>query len=143
MTARHASIADLDECLRMGRAFTKAAGLEADDESMATTLLKLIEDGGLFVAGDPIVGMAGALVYQNYFNLNTLAAQEVFWWVDPNARRHGTGIELLLEVESWAKAKGAKTLTMVALDALDVERVAGMYMSAGYKPQERNFVRSL
>lgn len=143
MSARQATTADLDECLRMGRAFAREAGLEGNDESIATTLLKLVEDGGLFVYGDPIVGMAAAIVYPNYFNLDTRAAQELFWWVDPSARRAGVGVELLLALERWATERGAKTLTMVALDKLDAERVAGMYMNAGYRPLERSFVRSL
>lgn len=143
MSARQATLADLDECLRMGRAFAAAAGVSGNDESMATTLIKLIEDGGLFVVGEPLVGMAAAIVYPNYFNLEQLAAQELFWWVDPGARRNGAGVELLRAIETWAKAKGAKTLTMVALDALDGERVTGMYMNAGYQPLERSFVRKL
>lgn len=143
MTVRQATPADLEECLRMGRAFTKAAGLEADDESMATTLLDLIEGGGLFVAGSPVVGMAAVLVYQAYFKREHKVAQELFWWVDPQARKAGVGIELLVALEAWAKSQGARELMMIALDSMDAERVAGMYMNAGYLPRERSFVRAL
>lgn len=143
MNARAAQFADLDECLRMGREFTRAAGVDSDDESMAATLLNRIEAGGLFVVGEPIVGMAAILVYPNYYRLADLAAQEMFWWVDPAARRNGAGVALFDCIRREAKAQGAKSLTMVALDGLDGERIAGMYMNAGFVPRERSFVRSL
>jgi GNAT superfamily N-acetyltransferase len=143
VTARHATEYDLLECLRMGRAFAKAAGLDADDISMIDTLRQLMEADGLFVVGHPAHGMAGVLVYQNYFRRNTKTAQEMFWWVDVEARGTGAGRKLLEAIEVWAKEKGAQTLTMIALDDVDGERVAGMYKAAGYRPLERNFVKVL
>jgi GNAT superfamily N-acetyltransferase len=127
----------------MGHEFTKAAGVESDDDSIYATLLNRIEAGGLFVVGQPVVGMAAVLVYPNYYKLADLAAQEMFWWVDPSARRNGAGWALFAAIKEWAKEQGAKTLTMVSLDALDGEKVAGMYMSDGFKPLERSFVRHL
>lgn len=143
MTARLATEHDLLECLRMGRDFAKAAGVPADDVSMADTLKDLIGARSLFVVGHPSHGMAGVLVYQNYFNRSRKAAQELFWWVDPEARRLGAGRALLVTIEAWAKEQGADTLTMIALDDVDGERVAQMYKGAGYKPLERNFVKVL
>ena len=143
MTARLATVADLDECMRMGSAFAKAAGVESDVESIATTLLGLMESNGLFVVGAPAFAMAALLVYPNYFKRDQLMAQEMFWWVDPRSRNAGVGAQLLEILKDTAKARGARKLMMVALDSLDGERVAGMYMSAGFKPLERNFVRDL
>lgn len=143
MSARHAESSDIFECLRMGRAFAKAAGLEADDLSIVDTLRSLMEADSLFVTGYPAHGMAGVLVYQNYFKRDQRIAQEMFWWVDPEARGLGAGRKLLETIEAWAKEQGAQKLTMVALDDVDGERVAGMYKAAGYRPLERNFVKVL
>jgi GNAT superfamily N-acetyltransferase len=143
LSARHATENDLLECLRMGRAFAKAAGLDADDVSMAETLTQLMAADGLFVTGYPAHGMAGVLVYRNYFRRSQTVAQEMFWWVDPEARGTGAGRKLLETIEAWAKEQGAHSLTMVALDDVDGEKVAGMYKAAGYRPLERNFVKAL
>jgi GNAT superfamily N-acetyltransferase len=125
----------------MGRAFAKAAGMDADDLSIIDTLRALMDSDSLFVAGHPAHGMAGVLVYPNYFKRDTKVAQEMFWWVDPEARGLGAGRKLLETIEAWAKEQGAHKLTMVALDDVDGERVAAMYKTAGYRPLERNFVK--
>lgn len=127
----------------MGRAFAKAAGMPATDDSMLLTLSNLIEGGGLFVVGDPVYGMAAAIAYPQYFNTSRVAAQELFWWVDENARGSGAGRELMRALESWARDKGADTMMMVALDDLNGDAVAKMYANSGYKPLERNFVKAL
>lgn len=143
MTARHATENDLFDCLRMGREFAKAAQMNADDLSIIDTLRALMQADSLFVTGHPAHGMAGVLVYPNYFKRDTKVAQEMFWWVDPDARGLGAGRKLLEAIEAWAKEQGAHTLTMVALDDVDGERVAGMYKAAGYRPLERNFAKVL
>lgn len=140
---RRATRDDLPECLRMAREFSRAAGLPADDDSMHQTLETLLEAGGLFVTGEPLHGMAGVLVYQAYYNRARTVAQELFWWVDPAARKVGAGRALLAGIESHAKAEGAEALTMICLDDLDGERVAAFYRSEGYRPLERNFMKVL
>lgn len=143
MKARPATIEDLPECLRMGRAFAHAAKLDADDESLIGTLHLLLREGALFVTGDPVNGMVGGLAYPAYYNRSLCSAQELFWFVDPNARRSGAGQALFDALQEWAREKGAHTLTMVTLDDLDGERVADFYCSRGYRPLERNFMKVL
>lgn len=143
MTARKATEADLAVCLRMGREFTQAAGLDANEASMEWTLRTLMQGGGLFVIGEPVHGMAAGLIYDNYFNRSKKAAQELFWWIDPAHRANGAGGELMAALEAWAKEGGAATMTMVALDALDGERVSKMYARAGYVPLEHSHMKVL
>lgn len=140
---RTATDDDLPDCLRMAREFCKAAGLPGDDGSMLATLRTLMDAGGLFVTGSPVHGMAGVLVYPAYFNTSRIAAQELFWWVDPDARRSGAGRALLGAIEAYARQAGAHTLTMICLDDVDGDRVAAFYRSEGYRPLERNFVKVL
>jgi GNAT superfamily N-acetyltransferase len=140
---RLATEGDLPEIIRMGLAFVGAAGLSGDRDSIEETAKLLIQGGGLFIAGDPPCGMAGVLIYDKYFDRTRKAAQELFWWVDPNARKTGVGKRLLSEIESWARENGADTLTMIALDALDGDAVSEMYKAAGYKPLERNYMKVL
>ena len=141
MTTRLATPDDMPELLRMGRSFAKAAGLDAEDESMATTLTLLMDAGGLFVTGEPIHGMAAGLLFPQYFRRSQIVAQELFWWVDPEARRSGAGRDLLAGMEAWARAGGAESLTMVALADLDGESIGRFYSSHGYTPLERHYVK--
>jgi len=142
---RPATPEDMPELLRMGRAFFAATafgeiGFE-EDEARATLTL-LAERGILLVAEqNGLCGMAGALVFPFYFNLSHLTAQELFWWVDPRARQSGQGAELLAALEAAARARGAKSLTMIALDEIDGPRVAELYRRNGYAPSERNFIK--
>lgn len=140
---RRATQEDIPACLRMLRDFGKAASLDCDDESLLATLRALLGSGGLYVTGEPVHGMAGVMLYPQFFNTAHLAAQEMFWWVDPQARRAGAGRALLGALEGYARENGARTLTMICLDDLDGDRVAAFYRSEGYRPLERNFMKVL
>lgn len=134
---------DMPSLLRMAGEFSKVAGLDMDSGSVEHTLSLLMESGGLFVTGEPVHGMAGGLIYQNYFNRSRMAASELFWWVDPEHRKGGAGRDLLDGLEGWAKANGADTLTMVALDVSDGGSIGRFYEANGYKPLERHYAKVL
>ena len=87
--------------------------------------------------------MAAALAYPAYFNAGHIQAQELFWWVDEEARSSGAGRALLEALEGWARAVGAHSLTMISLAALDGERVAKLYERAGYRRSELTFIKRL
>mgnify|MGYP000894854066 CR=1 len=139
---REATLADMPELVRMGRAFHAAAKLdiEFDDSTFRDLCAQLIEaDGALLLIDDG--AMLAALCFPIYFNASALVAQELFWWVDPDKR--GAGIRLLQRAEQWAKEKGAVTLQMIALDELSGESVGRLYERRGYRPLERSYVRNL
>jgi GNAT superfamily N-acetyltransferase len=140
---RLATESDMPALLRMGAEFANAAGLSATDESMEFTLRALMDSGGLFVTGEPVCGMAAGLLFDQYFNRSVRAAQELFWWVDTDARRSGAGRDLLDGMEAWARTNGAQSLTMVTLQALDAESIGRFYESNGYKPLEHNYMKVL
>lgn len=142
---REAEEHDIPMLLKMGARFHEASGfieMPFDAASLEGTLRSLIEsEDGVVLIGDG--GMAGVLVYPCYFNHTQRQAQELFWWVDQDKRSTGLGRALLEGVEAWAKERGASTLTMICLDALDGERVSSLYRRAGYRPSERNFLKRL
>lgn len=146
---RHATKDDIPACLELGRLFFEASGYAAETEydpaTTAATFTHLITspDGLLLVAEKEsgLVGMAGALAYPHYFNAESKAAQELFWWVQPEARGGLTGVRLLQGIESWARDQGCRTLTMICL-TIDspAERV---YQRTGYRASERNYIKRL
>lgn len=148
MNIRSAVMADLSALLEMGKRFFEASGYadiaRYDAQSFATTLIKAMEseDSVILVAKkDKPVGMAGALVYPFYFDFNHRTAQELFWWVDPEHR--GIGSQLFDAMIEAVRMKGAQSLSMIALEALEPEKVGAFYMKRGFRPSERSYIRSL
>jgi GNAT superfamily N-acetyltransferase len=148
-TLREATYLDLDELLRMGRAFHAVTGVAdivpLDEATLERTFVNLIEGemACLIVCETPegLCGAVGALVHPHYMNSEHLTGQELFWWVD-EGHRDGTGQALFDALEHWVKGVGASTFCMITLEALDPERVAAMYRRRGYRPAERNFIKA-
>ena len=141
---RTASEIDLPALLEMGARFFAASGYGGitsfDRGTFRSTLNSLMRDGVLLVAAKHfgIVGMAGAVVYPFYFNAGHTTAQEMFWWVDEEHR--GIGSKLFDAMVQAVKDRGAKSLSMIALDALQPEKVGAFYERKGFRPSERSFI---
>lgn len=143
---RPAQPSDVDACLDMCRRFYDESGVTEQgysDDAMRQTLAHLIasDDAALFVVDRAgLVGMAAAVAYPSYFN-GTKAAQELFWWVRPEARGGVIGVRLLHALEAWAKERGCVSLTMVCLPIdSPAEQV---YQRSGYRPSERSYMKRL
>jgi hypothetical protein len=145
---RPATYMDVPDLLAMGRRFFDASGY-ADitsfhPESFQVTLENLLgSDNGLVLVAvkEKPVGMAAALLYPYFFNVDHKTAQEVFFWMDKEHR--GIGAQLLDALIVGAKARGARSLSMIALESMAPDVVGGMYQRRGFRPSERSFIRSL
>lgn len=141
---REATEKDISEILRMGKLFFNANrwpdGVEFNRESASEMAHRLIEneDGVIFIGGG---GMIAGLVFPYYFT-GELAGQELFWWVDPS-NRGSLGLRLISMLEDWARLKGAKHFSMIALDALSPEKISKVYERRGYLAMEHHFMRAL
>lgn len=131
----------------MGKAFHSVTGvadlIPLDELTLERTFAQLMEHGCLLVidGGDGLAGATGALLHPHYFNSAHLTGQELFWWVDPEHR--GQGNALFDALENWVREQGAKSFTMIALEALDPERVGMIYRRRGYRPVEHSYVRAM
>lgn len=147
---RAAVPADMEELLRMARAFHAAGSLpcfpELDEASFHSFVGRLAGSGDsvLLVAERKggLCGMAAAIAYPVWWNSMHATGQEVFWWVDPEARGGGAGVALLDALEAWARGIGLTTFSMVALDKLD-PRVGALYRARGYAPQETVYTKGV
>jgi GNAT superfamily N-acetyltransferase len=87
------------------------------------------DDGVMFVAvdGERFVGLAGG-----YPEDDPGAVHLVSMWVDPTARRSGTGRALVESVVAWAGERGADVVNLWATDAN--EPALALYRSCGFAP---------
>jgi GNAT superfamily N-acetyltransferase len=148
-TLREATYLDLDELLRMGRAFHAVTGVAdivpLDEASLERTFIQLIDNDMaclIVCEGETgLCGAVGALVHPHYMNSAHLTGQELFWWVD-EGHRNGIGSALFDALEHWVRGVGASTFTMITLEALEPERVAALYRRHGYRPAERSYIKA-
>lgn len=138
---RAATPEDIPALVEMGREFFSLTGLpvEYDPQSVTNMLTNLMNGGAVFVADD-LSGAIGGLVYPYYFNVNVLAGNEMFWWVNPVSR--GTvGIRLMDALEAWAYDKGATVFQMTCLEGYKPHEIGAFYERRGYEKTEINYTR--
>lgn len=147
---RLARYGDIPELVAMGHRFFNESGYdditECDSETLVTLFNGMIEsDTGyiLVVDDDGLQGMAGALLFPFFFNQNHLAGQELFWFINPEYRGKDAGKKLLEGLEIEAKARGAQSFIMMALQKLNPGFVGKIYESHGYRRSENNYIRRL
>jgi len=93
---------------------------------------------GIFVVAqqdDRLVGIMGAHVVPFVFNLSYTVCVEAIWWVVPEFRKTGLGVEMIHRVDKLRKLRNCKTFQMM--------RVAGtnpalddLLIGLGFKPSE-------
>lgn len=137
---RCATKEDYPALILMAERFCAAACVEFDRDSCLATLdqilssdmcVAFIDDGAM------LIGMA----YPCYFNRTKILAQELCWWVDESRRGSTVGVRMLDSFERWAEEKGASEIHMIALAAIDPDRVANIYKRRGYEAMEYTFSR--
>jgi GNAT superfamily N-acetyltransferase len=142
---------DLQSCLDMTARFHAASPISNvapfDRDGMAVTLREMMMNprAGVWLAlldGAP-VGIAGALLYPLYFNPAYEVAQELFWWLNPEARGSGAGEKLFQNVQTWAKDKGASAVFMIALADSRVGKMDRFYKRAGFQPMEHTYMKGV
>lgn len=140
---RQAEPDDLDDLIRMARAFHAAscyaATVQMDPRSFAETVAGMATGGGVVLVAERFgkaCGMAAAITYPHWFNKDHLSGQEVFWWVDPEARGTRAGFMLMKGLEQWAREAGCKTFHMASTANLAPEKLAKVYERMGYRPQD-------
>jgi len=148
---RAAALNDLPACLDMTARFHAASPIADvapfDRDGMAATLREMLVNprAGVWLAlvNDAPVGIAGALLYPLYFNPAYEVAQELFWWLNPDARGSGAGEKLFQTLQTWAKDNGASAVFMIALADNRVDKMDSFYKRAGFQPMERTYMKEV
>ena len=137
---KHATHADVEQCLSCAVNFSKHYGLELDLESTLTTFHHLVDNGVFIIAENntQVIGIAGAVVTPNPWNYKKLIYQELFWWVEPEYRHTSTGIKLLKLLESKAPKNSIVSLSILP----DTNIKETTLNKLGYFAKEQAYVRS-
>ena len=142
---RLATKKDMPQILRMGESFFNASGYSDittfNKEDTETLVEVLIEKETLLTDGKSAI--LGFLVFPVFMNTSCIVAQELFWWVDEDARSSGVGIKILKSAEAEAKKQGATTMMMLSIKDLDGEKINKLYERLGYSEREQTFMRLL
>lgn len=104
------------------------------------------EDVAVIVAEDEegsILGTTAGLKSPLWLAPSSSVGVELFWYVYPKHRTTTAGKKLFSALESWAVEAGCDSLSMIALEHLQADRVARIYQLKGYEPIERAFIKRL
>ena len=151
MIVRRATAADLPEYVVLGRRFHAASPVSTaipfDPEGFGIFYLNALQnpDAGLWLAEQDgkMIGGAGAIIYPMFFSPSNFVVQELWWWLEPEARGTGAGKMMYQAIEDWAVENEAKAMFMLALEDTNVSKMANLYARKGYKPMERTFIKEV
>lgn len=101
------------------------------------------QDKAIFVAQQEgqLIGVIGAIKSKAYFGPQHIA-HELFWWVEPHARKGRTALRLLQTLQQWATDSGCAALSMVDI-ALMQSVAPDLYQRLGFELAERTWMKSL
>ena len=151
MIVRNAIAEDLPRYLPLGQAFHAASPMHSalpfDVEGFSDFFLQAVQNPnlGVWLAEDNgvVIGITGALLYPMYFSPTSMVVQELWWWLAPEARGKGAGQALFNVIESWATAKNATAIFMVALEDANAEKMAQIYTRKGFRLMERTYMKEV
>lgn len=141
---REATIEDVDELVRMSRAFFEAnnwpANVNYSEDSIRETIHQLIRSDNAVIFMEK-GGMIAGLVFPFYFT-GEMAGQELCWWVDPDKRNSTLGLRLLNKLEEWASGR-CKHFSMICLEAIEPEKMKRLYEKRNYRLMEHHYMKEL
>lgn len=134
---REATLSDIPAMLEIGERFSAKAKLAEhvgyDATDMEATFRAMIENENyvIFVNEGGLIGGAKA---PHPFNYSHWIAQEMFWWAERD------GLKLLHAFEEWAR-EHCHSIRMIAVEAIQPERVGRIYERQGYVPLEHGYIK--
>jgi RimJ/RimL family protein N-acetyltransferase len=139
MSIRVANLEDLPRILELGELLHKEgprwSRLTFSREKAEAFMRMLLTDsrGVIFVAerdGMVIGGIAGFA--EPHWSSNDTVAQEVSFFMAPEARGSMAATRLICALRAWGDIRGAKWLQAGTSTGLDPERTAGLYERLGF-----------
>lgn len=144
MIIREATLADMDDIMRMSEEFYAKTSYPAwapFDALSVETLARLLIDIGIVLVAEAegrTFGMIATIVGPHEFNHAKTVAGEVVWWVDEDMRHTGAGPTLLRAVKPLAKNAGCSAIRMMVL-ANSPPAAIKLYEHEGYVHTESTY----
>jgi len=145
---RAATLSDVPQMVVNAEAFMKEtpfSDIPFEPLSTAAMLTECVEAGLCFVADQDglHIGGIGAVHSVLPLNNNIEVAVERFWWIVPDDRARGVGVQLLTALRDAAKSIGCDRLIMVALVNDNLPLVEKSYLRFGLQAAERTYMMRL
>lgn len=156
---RPAVLGDMDELLRLGRAFYEGSCMMKfcgfDEGSLRRSIEWLIaqqEPGNtLLLVSDHVPdrleagvkplaklgGMLAIMAFPGYFDNASRMVQELFWWAED-----GNGLKLIEQAKVWVAATGGGAM-MIAETGPGNVRNSRVYERMGFEPVERLYMQNV
>lgn len=144
---RKATDADAQRIVEMGKRSLEIGPYKdeiGDNTEVTLRLFKLLLDNPqaeilVLDAGDgQAVGLFAMLLFPHYFS-GEKTAQELMWYVEPEHRAGGAGLQLLRQAEEMARGTGATRFQLTA----PTEALGSLYKRCGYHQIEVGYQRKL
>lgn len=148
MMIRIATHSDIDSIIPLLTCFVNGTGYPVpfDEDSARNSLESYIDcDNKVVIVCDtpPIVGVILGFVSPLAFNEHIKVAQEIGWYINPDARSNECGSQLLRSFEEWASQHNAVLVHMVTIVGPHRKRLSRFYKKSGYRPLEYAFIKEL
>jgi len=146
MMIRAATIADAPRLIEMAKAFLLQTRygdtLRTNPDALEALVGQVLELGYIAVADvdGRLEGMLAVVELTNPISGDPYA-DELVWWVEPDARSRSIGPKLLYSAERWAHGRGLPLIKMVA--PVGALAVAQFYRRRGYEPVETSYMKRL
>lgn len=149
MNIKRATINDFFSIEKMSRAFYEESGLgklygvDIDEDSMIQFLVSFLSEDNKVVFFCEDKGLIMGVLLPWFFNTNVLMAQEMAWYVSPDARKSTLAGRLYKAFEKWAADNQAKIFVMGSLPGLNGKRVDNFYVRKGMANTENVYGKKL
>jgi GNAT superfamily N-acetyltransferase len=148
---RDATANDLARYVDLAQEFHDASPMHGvapfEPEGYSVFFLNAIDnpDIGIWLAelNGAVIGIAGALIYPLYFSPTKKVAQELWWWLTPQARGTGAGGAMFKKIKEWSAQNNATAIFMIALEDERAGKMEKLYRRAGFRPLERTFIKEV
>lgn len=150
VTVRPARADDISWCVETGKRFHAAtvygSVAQFDDGDVRLRVARMIagwQDSVVYIAeeGGERVGTIGAVLNSPWFNLRSRFAQELFWWVVPEARKSKAGPMLLDALERWWPTR-AQGLLMLRTPNIEPKVMDRLYRIKGFRPWDGYYMKT-
>jgi len=144
---RKATEEDLPIILNMCRTFWKETRYtEEFDPDHTLAMIEMALDHGLLAVvegNSEILGFCAAVKSPLLASREAWMATELAWWINPEHRTNGHGLELLAAMENLARDEGVKYFNVVSMQSSNPESANKLYIKTGYTLNEIVFTKEL
>jgi GNAT superfamily N-acetyltransferase len=134
---------DLHELLCMSEEFWAAGGpIDGFDAEYTLKKLKQLIVSGMILVDRDLTGMI-IIIYNEHLCVPKVNACELAWYVKPESRASGVGMELLKTAINISKNAGADTMTLAFMEKSMPNVIKSIYEKLGFQLSETSYIKRL